>query len=363
MRFRLALHQDDEAIRQLMQQIPLNGNLRIRYLKEPSFLNSLITQGNHPQTLIGTIDGKIMATGSRIFQNVIIQGDNKTVGYICNLRFHPDARNGFRLLKGIQHFENLPTPGPVDFHYATLIDSDPATKSILAANRPRMPHLFDLGKVSTFFIPLKKQNRSCRKSSVRNIVAADEEFMPEIRSFINHEGVKHNFFPIIDNEMYASELMQPSSFFAKTVHGKIAGITSVHDLSDLKQYKLENFSNYFRIIRPFFNAFLYLNNEFPIPGKGSAIQLAFLGFPLIQNSDPSVFRDLLTHICNELSGNKYHFVCLALHEKSPLNPCLRHFSRIKYDSRMYLVKLSHDTCATDPSSLMKTCPFIDFPRL
>ena len=77
MEFRLATEKDDPAIRELLQQIPLNGMLRIRYLREPSYTRSVEIQGMPRQTLVGLINNKVVAVGSRNIQQLLIGGETK----------------------------------------------------------------------------------------------------------------------------------------------------------------------------------------------------------------------------------------------------------------------------------------------
>jgi hypothetical protein len=156
MEFRLATEKDDPEIRELLQQIPLDGMLRIRYLREPSYIRSVEIQGMPQQSVIGLISNKIVALASRNIQNLYIGGEKKTAGYISNLRYHPDFRHGISLLKGIRQMEHLSEGQPADFHYATFIEKDSITRNILASNRPRMPVVTDIGLLNTFSIPVRK---------------------------------------------------------------------------------------------------------------------------------------------------------------------------------------------------------------
>jgi hypothetical protein len=195
MEFRLATETDDPAIRELLQQIPLNGMLRIRYLREPSYLRSVEIQGTPQQTLVGLTDHKIVAVGSRNIQRLYIGGEIKTAGYISNLRYHPGARHGISLLKGIREMENLSAGLMTDFHYATLIEKDNFTRNILASNRSRMPEVIDMGLLNTFSIPIRKTATNAKPGKKFEIVRGDEKLMPLILTFLKKEGTLSDFFP------------------------------------------------------------------------------------------------------------------------------------------------------------------------
>lgn len=333
---------DDAAIRNLLQQIPLNGKLRIRYLREPSYFASVKLQGTPQQTLVGLASNQIMAMGSRNLQKLYVNGEIKTAGYISNLRYHPDARHGISLLKGIRHMENLPASKTTDFHYGTLISTDKKNRQTLVANRPRMPSVFDIGGVNTYAIQVRKNARRTKPSKKFDIVIGDEHLMPAIMAFLRKEGMKKDFFPVLDDGAYAKELLQPDSFFAIFDQGKLAGVCSIPDLSSYRQYVMEGYARSFALLRVPLNMYYSLRGLRPIPGRGEEIKLTRIGFPVIKNEDPIVFRALLSHIHNYLSGSGQHYLSVALHEKSRLNKSMKYFPKIIYSSRLYAVKLIHD---------------------
>jgi hypothetical protein len=189
MEFRLATEKDDPAIRELLQANTPNGMLRIRYLREPSYIRSVEIQGMPQQTLVGLISrqnrGSWQAGTSR---GLYIGGEIKTAGYISNLRYHPGARHGISLLKGIREMENLSAGLPADFHYATLIDKDSFTRNILASNRPRMPEVIDMGLLNTFSIPIRKTATNVKPGKRFEILRGDEKLMPLILTFLKKEG-------------------------------------------------------------------------------------------------------------------------------------------------------------------------------
>lgn len=368
MEFRLATETDDAAIRELLQQIPLDGMLRIRYLREPSYMRSVEIQGTPQQTLVGLINNKIVAVCSRNIQRLYIGDEIKTAGYISNLRYHPDARHGISLLKGIRELENLPAGLPTDFHYATLIDKDNFTRNIIASNRPRMPEVIDMGLLYTFSIPIRKRARNVKPGKRFEIVRGDEKMMPLILAFLKKEGVRYDFFPDLSAGAYAPGLLQPESFFAIFDKWELAGVCSLPNIIKYRQYIMEGYSRSFGKLRLPLNAYFTLRHLHPIPRKGEEIKLAFVGFPVVRDDNPEIFEALLLHVYNSLSGSGQHYLCLTLHEDSPLIKSLSRFPKINYTSRLYIVKLNNDKfteerISADMLQRNKRIPFIDLLRL
>jgi hypothetical protein len=364
MEFRLATESDDRAIRELLQQIPLSGALRIRYQREPSYLKSVEIQGMPQQTLVGLRNGKIMAVGSRNIQRLFIGGEIKTAGYISNLRYHPGARHGISLLKGIREMEGLPSGLPVDFHYATFISDDINTGRIFTADRSRMPGITDIGMLNTFSMPVRKKKVNVKPDLRFDIVRADEKLMPLIMSFLKKEGARHDFFPDLDGGTYAPALLQPDSFFAVFESGDLSGVCSVADLTGFRQYIMEGCSGWFGMLRVPLNGYYALRRMHSIPRRGEEVKIAHIGFPIVRDDDPEILKALLSHVYGFVSGSGKHYLGISLHEKSPLIKGLDGFHKINYTSRLCIVKLNNDKFT---AGIMlrgsSRIPFVDLLRL
>ncbi len=368
MEFRLATEKDDPAIRELLQQIPLNGMLRIRYLREPSYIRSVEIQGMPLQTLVGLKNNKIMAVGSRNLQRLYVGGEIKTAGYISNLRIHPGARHGISLLKGIREMENLPAGLPIDFHYASLIEKDSFTRNMLASNSSRIPQVIDMGLMNTFSVPIRKTAIKVKPGKRFEIVRGDEKMMPLILTFLKNEGARSDFFPDLGAGTYAPGLLLPESFFAIFDKGDLAGVCSLPDMKNYRQYFMEGYSRSFGMLRVSLNSYFALRQMHSIPRKGEEIKLAFTGFPVVRDDNPEIFRALFSHVYNSLSGSGQHYLSISLHEKSPLIKGLSRFPKINYTSRLCIVKLNNDKFTAERISadiLQRniSVPFIDLLRL
>jgi hypothetical protein len=194
------------------------------------------------------------------------------------------------------------------------------------------------------------------------MIQANKQLEPEILDFLIKEGKQFNLFPVIDVNYYDSELLQASSFFVAYQNDEIAGVCSVNDLSECKQYILDDYSIGFDFIKIPLNWFLALKKLHPIPSKNEQIKLATLGFPVVLNNDPEVFKSLIDYVYYSLAGTGFHFLSLAFHEKNPLNQSIIHLPKIKYTSRLYFVNLKNDKFVPDDLNLEQKFPFIDLPR-
>ena len=258
----------------------------------------------------------------------------------------------------IRFLENLPSSRETDFHYATLITGDSLSGKILFSNRPRMPEAFDMGGVNTFSVPVKRHGAGVKPGKRFEILSGDEKLMPLIADFLKKEGVKMDFFPVVDGGGYALELLEPASFFAIFDRGDLAGVCSLPDLKNHRQYIMEGYSRSFSLMRVPLNLYCNFRGLHTVPRKGERIKTAFMGFPVVRHDDPEIFRALVSHVYNSLSASGQHYLSIALHEKSPLIRSLSNFPKIRYTSRLYTIKLNNDKFPA-----YTNIPFIDLPRL
>ncbi|MFO7923259.1 MAG: hypothetical protein R6U58_06165 [Bacteroidales bacterium] len=363
MEIRLATYNDDEAIRRLISSIPLKGMLKIRYSREPSFFSSIELQGVPQQTIVGVKDDMIMAVGSRNLQRVYMNRIPETAGYISNLRFLPGARHGISLIRGISFLEELPVSRNVGFHYATLVDDDSLNRKIFASGRPGMPKSYDRGRLNTFAIPLGKVRITSGKGESFEVVRADRHMTDDILAFLKKEGCKRDLFPVTGPEDYPFNNFKPEDFYIALERGSIAGVCSVNDLQSVKQYVIEDYSFRFGLIRFFLNRYLGLRNMYSVPGRKDQVRLAFIGFPLVRDNRPDIFRSLISRIYKDFSGTGYRFLTLTLHQMDPLNNSLNHLPKINYTSRLYYFKLAYDSFALHENNDTAGIPFVDILRL
>lgn len=364
MDFRLALTSDDEQIRRLVREIPIEGDIKLRYQREPSYFAVSAIQGNPNQTIVGVVNGQVMAVVSWNLQKVFVNGKICNAGYLSNVRVHPSVRSGFSLIKGLKFLEQFIKKQETDFHFATLIDSNILTKSLFASGRSSLPKFYNQGRVFTYAIPLQKSKRNLQRDKRLNIVKASPGHKSEIITFLKNEGAKTDFFPVIDEDSYNVDIFKQSTFYiALNNSSSIVGVCSVVDFTSFKQHVVVGFTRSFRLVFFLLNLFLKLKGMHRIPKIGQKVLMLHAGFTVVKNNNVQVFKSLLYRVLCDFSGVGYHYITLALHENNPLINGMKKITKICYKSRLYFFNLGNNHYPLSSSMFGSQGPYIDLFRL
>ena len=364
MDFRFALTSDDEQIRQLAREIPLEGEIKLRYQREPSYFAVSAIQGNPNQTVVGIVNKRVMAVVSWNLQKVFVNGKVCNAGYLNNVRVHPSVRSGFSFIKGLKFLEEFVKKQETDFHFATLIDSNNLTNSLFTSGRTLLPRFYNQGRIFTYAIPLQKRKRNLLRDRTFKIVKASPEQRNEIISFLNEEGAKTEFFPVINEDCYNMDIFKQSTFFiAFDNNESIVGVCSTVDFTSHKQHVVEGFSKSFRPIVFSLNIFLKLKGLHRIPKKGQKVLMLHAGFTVVKNNDLKVFKSLLSRVLLEFSGAGFHYITLALHENNPLIKGMKKITKICYKSRLYFFNFGNNHYPLSSLMFGSQSPYIDLFRL
>ena len=97
---------DDEALKELLRDMPMPGDISIAFGREPSFFRSACVEGKDTAVFVGrTQENEIIGMGTRSEKHGYVNGQLVCFGYLSDLRLKPEYRSlsllgrGFRLLR------------------------------------------------------------------------------------------------------------------------------------------------------------------------------------------------------------------------------------------------------------------------
>ena len=95
--FELATLDDDQHLRQVLQQTPMPGRISLSLEREPSFFEALAVEGDEHQVIVcrDRLDGKIVGLGTRSVRMRYINGQplsrrlsGQSADYCVNIAAH-----------------------------------------------------------------------------------------------------------------------------------------------------------------------------------------------------------------------------------------------------------------------------------
>jgi len=270
---------------------------------------------------------------------MLVDGSRMDIGYLSGLRLLPEVRRSGVLARGYKALKKLHDENPVPAYWTTIIESNREARKLLTSGRTSLPHYLDRGRYFSYVINLRKRRR--KYSSGIEIRKGSEVDLKEILNFLDEHGRCRQFFPLIEEKDFDSEFLRglrPDDFRV-AVDGRdgIVGVSAVWDQGAFKQNNIRSYAAPVRVLRPSINVLLQMFGYRPLPAPGEALNLLYILFNCVRNSDRGIFRALLERIYSEQQEGESHFLVFGLHERDPLRSVIRQFPAFRYTSRCYLV--------------------------
>ncbi len=338
-KFRLAGEADDGALRAVIRQTSMSGNISIAFVREPSFFTAERLGSIKQQTLIceDQETGKIVGVGDRSIRKVYVDGEPKAVGYLGSLRLLSEARGGTALVRGYRYLRDLHSDGEVSYYFTTILDENLAARQILESGRAGMPRYVPVGLFATYLIPLRKKRSMVSRMEV---VRCNGELSQVHKCFQQWNG-RHQFSPVYAvEEMTDSDLLPAFStenlYVCKNRH-EVIGTLAVWDQQSFKQTVVTGYSVGMKVVRPFYNGFAIMRGRPLLPQVGSNIRSVYACFVSSKDDNPEVFGSLAEKACADWSGRGYDYLLIGLSEESKLGAVARRLAVRELKSKVYLV--------------------------
>lgn len=341
LKFSLASEADDAELRARMAEDWLPGDITVSFRREPNFFYGSHVQGQSAQIIkcIDTKHDKFVGLGSRFITNVYINGKSRRVGYLADLRAHPDYRGSTGLARGYRYLRQLHLDEPVPFYYSMILDDNQHAKNILTAARCGLPLYRDMGRFLTPVVYLDLPKRAVQISGV-TFQAANEKDLAEIFLFITQHAREKQLAPAIGLEDFNTKRLRDlnaSDFYLARQGSEIIGVMAAWDQRRFRQTYVERYNNILGLIRPVYNAISTFTPLKPLPAPGNEVTYFYLAFITIKNNDPEIFRGLLRFLYNHRRAGPWNYFIAGLHETDPLSEVLNEYRRVEVAGRLFLV--------------------------
>ncbi len=350
---RIAKKKDNAGLKALTREISMPGWVSMSYLREPDFFDSLAGQGNDGTVIVAENgSGEIIASGARSKCELYVNGMPIEIGYLCGLRSRKDGIPAKTVFRGYGKLKEIHTEkGDVPCYLTTIIAGNHRAEKVLTSGVAPLPVYKYTGSYETVAIPINRFRKNPRDKNIRRLKRGE---LPLLIEFLNREGSKKQFFPVI-SEAYLKRLkgLDAESFFAYFADGGIIGAAALWDQGGFKQHLVRGYRRDISIIRPLLNVALNVCGFRALPPPGEEVKELYLAFPCAANNNPEILKAIIATMLYEatfpaggaLKNNplttdaaerEYHFLCGAFHEKDPLLSALRAFRHFTYKSSIYL---------------------------
>jgi hypothetical protein len=151
----LAGAEDDDALRRLLRDAPMEGWVRLAFPREPSYFAAQKLEGVGGATIVvrRRRDGAVVGMGSRSVKEVHLDGRPARVGYLGQLRFAPGWRAGRRTLEeGYALARSLRSEDELPFDLTAVVDDNLPARRLLERGLPGLPRYTPLTELVTLVV-------------------------------------------------------------------------------------------------------------------------------------------------------------------------------------------------------------------
>lgn len=340
-RFELARSEDDTAIRRLLRENPVPGQLSLTYEREPDYWAGCSVLGHTCQTLVARSqdDDQVVGVATRSVRTLFVNGQPEEVGYIGGLRVDQAHRGRWLVPLGFRLFHDLHRDSKVTGYITTIIEGNTEAEGILVAKaRHHYPAYRSLDRLLTLALILRRPRWT--SPATFEVLGGGEVELNEIIDFLNHHGSSRQFFPVYCEADFYSERTRdfaPADFVVACRGSEILGVMGLWDQSGYKQSVVQGYGDNLTHTKVFYNLAAKLLGARPLTPIGQPISFAYASFVCIADDDPVIYQALLQALCNMAAERGLAFLMLGLSTRDPLLPSAQKWLHLTYPSTLYSV--------------------------
>lgn len=351
--FRLAEDRDEKALREILEQGDFKGRISLLYTRRPRVLESLKREGKTVEVYFCPEGG----FGAAAVNPMMVEDEEEPVTYLFSFRMDRNRHKALRYIpEGYSFYFHRMQELGVRRAFTTILEDNRPAVEMLEKKRRSMPRYDFLGRIET--VALKTGGRG-RLPKGWTFESLKKDAIPEMLSFYRQEIRRFSYAPVmtVEDLLKGEQCPQFSSFrILRNPEGSIVAMGAIWDQRDYKQYRVMGYSGIFRLLRPVSRWLFPLLGYPPLPPADSVLKMFCLGFCLVRDNDPRVFRTFLGII--RASARDYDSLSLGMFQSHRLLKELKRGPHISYKSRFYRVYPPGEE-SPPPEKI----PFIEIGRL
>lgn len=326
--FELAREEDDPGLSALLRETPMPGAIEVAFLREPSYLESVRTQGEFVQPFVARTGAKVAGAATRVVRPTFINGERTDAGYLGNLRLRPESRGGTVLARGYRFLRELHEDGRASIYSTTIVEDNRAALGVLTSGRAGLPRYTDQGRILTPMFYLMRRKAEI-PADIRRAVPED---LPAIVAKLNENRLQ--FAPAwTESDFTGGRLtdFRIGDFHLLFRAGRLAGVMGTWDQKRFHQTVVVRYNGLLRVLRPAIN----LLRRPPLPEVGVPIPhftVAFVSTDTVED-----YRALFRRVHNDAIGKGYAYFVAGLHERDPRVATFEEYRRTPYAARLFAV--------------------------
>jgi len=359
--FSLATPDDDAQLRRRMASDWMEGSVAVSFRREPSYFAGCHLQGDRVQVIkcVDRATGEIIGLGSRALKTAWVNGQQTQIGYLADLRGHPDYRRGSLLARGYGLLRSLHEQEPVPFYYSVILEGNQAALGSLVGGRAGLPQYEPAGRILTPAIHLDLPKPPLQLPGI-TLERGTMTRLPAILAFVNRWQSPKQLAPchtLADFGTPRLAGLTPQDFYLAIRDNELVGVVAAWDQHRVRQTYIERYAPPLAQVRSLYNLLATVTPLKPLPKPGTAIPYFYLSFVAIAHDDPAIFRYLLRQVYGDRRLGPWHYFIAGLHEADPLAAVLAEYRRIESAGQLFIVYYPEGEAAV--SELDGRVPYVE----
>ncbi len=355
--------EDDEAIRELLRDLPMEGPIRLTFEREPAARLAAEIEGERNATVLARErgSGRVVGMGSRTVRWVWIDGEPARVGYLAQLRRRRELTGGRRLLVGgYAACEAARRKDEAPYDVTCILAGNRAARRLLERGLRGLPVYRRLAELRTLILPVR------RRAAPPDVERAGEELLPEIARNLQENLRRYQFAPLWTEDDLRSPArtrgLAPEDFFVVRDGVRVVGSIALWDQRSFKQVVVHGYSPPLDRWRPWDNLGLTLGRRPRLPAAGTPLRLAYLSHLAVDGDDPQTAVALVRAARREAAGRGLDYLVTCLAAANPMLAAVRRcFPCRELASWLYLTHYGNAPPALE--ELGRRCPHLEAATL
>jgi len=338
--FTLAGDEDDAAVRRLLRENPMRGEITLSFEREPNYFHGFDIEGLETQTILAYESEQLLCMGRCSIQRRFVNGQIQRVGYLADLRLDAQVQGRFDILRrGYQFFRELHHNEPPEFYFTSIAADNHRSIRLLERGLSGMPAYEFLRDFVTLLIPV---SRNAHKLRQLNCVRGSGEHLAELVSCLNSHAKQNQlaaFWTEDDLISLKGVGLALSDFQLVLAENKVIACAALWDQRRFKQIVVREYNRKISVARPWINLAAKLFGTPRLLTINSTLAFGLLSPLAIPADKPELALALIESILPIATERGLEFCAIGFAaDDSRLKTLRDHFRCREYNTRLYQVR-------------------------
>ncbi|MBE5936336.1 MAG: hypothetical protein E7262_11255 [Lachnospiraceae bacterium] len=324
----LARECEGERILEILESSASKGTMELLYTRRPNAYLSYKKESDDTKVFVIKENEQIIATIAEIIRKVYIGGEVKKIAYVCGLK--KDINYKGNVNWGKVFFRSL-VRDDIDGYFCSVLSDNKSAIDLFEKKRKNVMMTELLGEYRTYLMtPYFKFRLEENSYLFKRASKCDEQ---QIIKFLNEQGRKKEFFPVIEHiEQFTN--LRIEDFYVLKNGNEIIAVGALWNQVEYRQYIVKKYNGVMKIARCL-NIFLRLLGYIQLPKENENIDFPMLSFFISKDDNEEYYKIFLNNLKNEMK--KGGMFVIGTVESSFNGKIYNKLRNIHFDTRIYSI--------------------------